>query len=532
MLIPRALSLCAVSLALSCLTIPAHAADWPQWGGTDARNMVSTETDLPDNFTRGERISGGGVNAEVAENLKWAVETGSATYGNPTISHGRVFIGTDDFLLDDDDRVRRTRGGMVQCLDEQTGECLWRLIVPKRKRMPPNIHYGFQHLGVLSSVALDGDQAYVVTSAAEVVCLDVQGLSDGNDGSFQDEAAYIAGEGEPAIELTDKDADILWRFDLMDELGVFIHDAASCSPLVYGDCVYLSTSNGVDRPHAKVLAPEAPAFIALDKHTGRLAGRERDGLSSRLYHCQWTSPSLGIVRGKPLLFLGGGDGVCYAFEPLKKISEEVATLNKVWSYDCIPPEYKWRDGRLIPYYEGDKRKGYSTNENDGKYVGPSQIISTPAFYEDKVYVAIGQDPAHGRGRGILHCIDATKTGDITETGRVWAYDDIERTMATAAVSDGLVYIPDLAGRFHCLDANTGECYWVYTLNSETWGGPLIADGKLYIGNKRMFFIMATGREARLLSEVRLGNPIYSTPVAANGTVYIASQHHLWAVAKK
>ena len=249
------------------------------------------------------------------------------------------------------------------------------------------------------------------------------------------------------------------------------------------------------------------------------------------YHCQWTSPSLGIVDGRPLLFLGGGDGVCYAFEPLERISDEVATLNKVWSYDCIPPEYKLRDGKLIPYYEGDKRKSYSTNENDGNYVGPSQIIATPVFYQDKVYVAIGQDPAHGLGCGMLHCIDATKTGDITETGRVWAYDAIQRTLATAAVGDGLVYIPDLAGRFHCLDADTGECYWVYALNSETWGGPLIADGKLYIGNKRMFFIMATGRELKLLSEVRLGNPIYSTPVAANGTVYIASQHHLWAVAK-
>ena len=154
------------------------------------------------------------------------------------------------------------------------------------------------------------------------------------------------------------------------------------------------------------------------------------------------------------------------------------------------------------------------------------------FYQDSVYVAVGQDPAHGRGRGVLHCIDARKTGDITETGRVWAYDGIERTIATAAVGDGLVYVPDLAGRLHCLDADTGECYWVYDLKAETWGGPLIADGKLYIGNKRMFFVMATGREPKLLSEVRLGNPIYSTPVAANGTVYIASQHHLWAVAKK
>lgn len=513
-------------------SLVCQAADWPQWGGADARSMVSSEKNLPESFSRGDRISGGGVDASHAENLKWAVKTGSATYGNPTISQGRVFLGSDDFLLESDDRIPRTRGGLVQCLDEQTGQCLWRLVVPKRKRMPPKIHFGFQHLGVLSSVAIDGDRAYVLTNAADVVCLDIKGLADGNDGPFTEEAAYIAGEGETPIDLSETDADIIWRFDLMDELGVYIHDAASCSPLVYGDCVYLSTSNGVDEPHTTVLAPEAPAFIALDKHTGRLVGRERDGLSSRLYHCQWNSPSLGIVNGKPLLFLGGGDGLCYAFEPLADVGEDVATLNKVWWYDCNPNEYKYEDGKLIPYYRGDKRKSYSTNKNDGKYVGPSQIISTPVFSDNRVYVAIGQDPAHGRGRGLLHCIDATKTGDLTETGRIWAYDGIERTIATPAVADGLVYIPDLGGKFHCLDAKTGECYWVYNLNGETWGGSLVADGKLYIGNKRMFFVMAAGKEAKVLGEVRLGNPIYSTPVAANGTVFIASQHYLWAAAKK
>ena len=52
------------------------------------------------------------------------------------------------------------------------------------------------------------------------------------------------------------------------------------------------------------------------KTTGRLAARENIGLSSRLWHAQWSSPSLGEVNGKTLFFIGGGDGVCYAFETL------------------------------------------------------------------------------------------------------------------------------------------------------------------------------------------------------------------------
>src|SRR6202022_3003169 len=104
---------------------------------------------------------------------------------------------------------------------------------------------------------------------------------------------------------------------------------------------------------------------------------------------------------------------------------------KVWSYDCNPPSYKVRDGKPIHYTDGDRRRPRSPNKDDGLYVGPSEIIATPVFYKDRVYVAIGQDPMHGRGRGMLHCIDATKTGDITETGRAWASAGLARTTAPA-----------------------------------------------------------------------------------------------------
>jgi len=76
---------------------------------------------------------------------------------------------------------------------------------------------------------------------------------------------------------------------------------------------------------------------------------------------------------------------------------------------------------------------------------------------------------------------------------------------------------------------SGQCQWVYETKAETWGGPLLADGKLYFGNQKMFYVMAAGREAKLLSEIKLGNPMYATPIVANGVLYVASQHYLWAV---
>ena len=524
----------AVLLAFLAASSPLPAADWPQWGGNDlGRNMVSAEKGLPDSFVPGEKkATGGGIDMATTQNVKWAVRMGNYAYGNPTVAGGKVFIGTDDALLTDDPRLKRSDSGMVQCLDEATGNLLWRLIVPKRtkEQLPPGALYGQQKFGVCSSPAVVDGRAYVVTNRCDVVCLDVNGLADGNQGAT-DEGQYMVGPGKKPIELRPGDADILWTVDMIDQLGVCPHDVASCSFLVEGGFVYLVTSNGVDAEHVKCLSPDAPSFIVLDAKTGRLVAKDNEGLGRTMWHCLWSPPSMGTVGGKPLVFFGGGDGLCYAFEAIAKAGDAPQTLKKVWSYDCNPPHFRLRDGKVIPYYEGDKRKKYSTNKNDGTYLGPSQIIGTPVFHEGRVYVAIGQDPAHGRGRGLLHCIDASKTGDITQSGCVWTYDGIERSLSGPVIADGLVYAGDVAGKLHCVDAATGKPVWVHDTGAESWGTPLVADGKVFLSNKKGLVIMAAGREKKELARISLGAPMYGTPITANGVLYVASERYLWAVQK-
>lgn len=520
-------------LALAGQPSGAPGGDWPQWGGHDpGRNMVSPETGLPESFTPGTKSpQGAGILPETTEHVRWAVRLGSYVYGNPTVADGRVFVGTDDTSLRGDPRLQPTKGGMVHCLDERTGRVLWRLVTPNRpaSRLPERALYGQQHCGTCSSPAVSGKRVFVVTTACEVICLDVNGLADGNDGPFRDEGQYLVGPGKPPVALAPDDADILWVCDLVDQLGVCPHDVASCSVLVDGRFVYTTTSNGVDSPHVKCLRPDAPSFIALDTETGRLLATDDEGLGRRLWHCAWSPPSLGVVNGRKLVFFGGGDGVCYAFEALREVPDQPGLFKKVWQYDCNPPHYRMRAGVEIPYYVGDKRKSYSTNKNDGTYLGPSQIISTPVFHEGRVYVTIGQDPMHGRGRGLLHCIDASQTGDVSRVGCVWTYEGIERSIASVAIADGLLYAVDLPGRVHCLDVATGRPCWVEPLQAETWATPLLADGRLYVGTNKRLAVLAAGKEPKVLARISLGSPSYGTPVAANGTLFVASAQYLWAV---
>jgi outer membrane protein assembly factor BamB len=141
--------------------------------------------------------------------------------------------------------------------------------------------------------------------------------------------------------------------DMMDELGVFPHNASNSSPLIVGDLVYVCTSNGQDWSHVNIPSPLSPSLMALDKNTGELRGEDSAGIGPRIFHGQWTSPSSAEVNGKNLIFFGGGDGFCYAFDGTPKKEKDEELLPKIWWVDCNPPEYRAKDGKPIKYPAAD-----------------------------------------------------------------------------------------------------------------------------------------------------------------------------------
>ena len=528
--------------AVSCLilatmcTQSAIGTDWPQWGGCDNRNMASTETGLPVSFSPGTRNQDNNqVDMATTRNVKWVAKLGKETYGTPTVAGGRVYIGTNNGFP----RNPSLTGdrSILMCFDEATGKFLWQLTVSKLLRTG-NFNGDYAELGICSTPTVVSNRLYLVTARCEAVCLDVNGLLDGNDGLFQDEFEYISKQvrmkggkpptGASANKINDDstgpstiaktEADIIWRYDFINELDVWPQDASDCSPLVYGDLVYVCPSNGVDLSHKNIPSPLAPSLIALDKNTGKLVAKDDANIGPRILHGEWSSPSLVKVKNQPMILYGGGDGFCYAFDPEPAPAPDGKTmvLRTLWRCDCNPKEYRWRNGALLPY-----------NKNSE---GPSEVIGTPVFYRDRVYVTIGQDTRHGPGPGALTCIDASLQGDISDTGVVWRYKDLNRSFSTPSIADGLVFVGDVRGVIHCLDAHSGQCYWTHDTKGQMIGSTMVADGKVYAGNgSGKLTVLAAGKDKKVLSEVRVGTAIHATPVAANGVLYIASQGYLYAV---
>ncbi|HPZ83720.1 MAG TPA: PQQ-binding-like beta-propeller repeat protein, partial [Thermogutta sp.] len=95
-----------------------EADDQPQWGERFSRNMVSREKHLPADF-----------DPATGKNIRWAVELGTNTYSSPVVAKGRVFIGVNN-AKPRDPRHQGDRA-ILMCLDEQSGELIWQLVVPR-----------------------------------------------------------------------------------------------------------------------------------------------------------------------------------------------------------------------------------------------------------------------------------------------------------------------------------------------------------------------------------------------------------------
>ena len=497
----RRLPILFASLALG-FGLQHGTADQPQWGERFSRNMVSSEIGLPESF-----------DPETGRNVKWVARLGSETHSSPIVAGGRVFIGTNN----NEPRDPRHQGdrGVLMCLEEQTGTLLWQLVVPKIKT---SVYWDWPNAGICSPPTVEGDRVYIVSNRGEILCLDARGMANGNDGPFTDEALHSDPPAEAAAEVGKSDADILWLFDLIKELGVRQHDSAHGSILVHGPFLYVNTSNGVDDTHRKIAAPDAPSLVVLDKATGRLVARDDEHIGPNIFHSTWSSPSLGDVHGRPLIFFAGGNGVVYAFEPISgslPASGEVQKLKKVWQFDCDPTAPKVQVHR------------YNSNRRES----PSNIFGMPVFHQDRIYVAGGGDLWWGKNEAWLKCIDATKTGDITVTGLAWSSPLVRHTMDTPAISNGLVFATDCAQVLHCVDADTGKPYWTLDMEGEMWASALVVDGKVYVGTRRGdLWVLAAEKEKRVLARVRLGSPISGTATAANGVLYIPTMTHLYAVA--
>lgn len=511
--------------------------DWPQWGGSSLRNNTPLGKDIPTDW-----------DVQTGKNILWKAELGSQTYGNPVVANGHVYVGTNN----GGGRIARYPSnqniqvdlGCLLCFDEKTGEFLWQHSSPK---LASGRVHDWPLQGVCCAPYVDGERLWFVSSRGEVLCLDTQGFRDGeNDGPYKIEDNEAKNE-----------ADVIWSYDMMGQLGTSQHNMCSCSVTCAGEILLVNTSNGLDESHINLPAPNAPSFFAIDRNTGKVLWTDKSP-GTNILHGQWSSPTYAVLGGREQVLFAGGDGWLYSFDPK---GDGKGNSKLLWKFDANPKDSKWILG------------GRGTRNN---------LIATPVVYDGMVYLAVGQDPEHGEGQGHLWCIDPTGEGDVSPTlaqdaqGKplahrriqavdtkqgekivtnpkskaIWHYDwhdadgngkdDFEEVMhrscGTVAIKDDLLYIADFSGLFHCLDARQADedgkptVHWTYDMFSAAWGSPLIVENKVYIGDEDGdVSIFELSKKQNQIAEINMDNSVYSTPIVANNVLFIANKNTLYAI---
>jgi outer membrane protein assembly factor BamB len=502
---------------------------WPLFGGTLNRNLVNlVDKNIPIDFS---------VVKGKEKFVKWKQALGSKSYAGPVIAEGRVFIGTNN-ERPRDPAIKGDKG-IIMCFDEATGDFKWQKVYDK---LSSGIVSDWPKEGICSTPVIEAGKMYYVSNRSWVVCADVE-------------------KGK-----------IIWKLDMIKDLGVFPHNLSTCSPLIVGDRIFVCTSNGVDQGHINIPAPKAPSFIAVDKVKGKVlwqnndpsknllklpTGADKDkkeGFIKKLVdsgqllmHGQWANPCYTEVDGVAQVIFPGGDGWLRAFDPM--------TGKVIWKFDCNPKDAK--------YVLGSKG-----TRND--------FVNTPVVADNRLYIGVGQDPEHLDGVGHFWCVDLTratalakksKEGDVDVSPRDKAFDPKDpankdsalgwhyggegkkadrpkgadfifgRTLSTACVHNGLVYIAELAGYLHCLDAKTGKRQWYERIGDEKfgitiWSSPYYCDGKVFQGaDDDHLYVFRAGKEKEQLARINVRGKVRATPVVANGVLYVMTENMLYAIKK-
>ena len=421
-------------------------------------------------------------------NIVWSVELGNDAFGRPVVAGDAVYVGTDNARQMNP--AFQEESGVLMAFRVTDGTFLWQDVAPRVER-------GLREFLLPSTTSapyVEGNRLYYVTAECQLRCLDTQGFRDGENSGpyreevFQDNAA----------------ADIVWELDMCARLGVFPHEASNSEVLPVGDLLMVSTSNGQNEGHTRVPSPRAPSLIAVDKHSGEVVWRAI-GPGEQVLHGQWSSPVAANVNGRMQVLFGGGDGWLRAYD--------AASGHQVWRFDGNPKDARW-----LP------RPGVLSR---------SSIIASPVFADGRVFVAMGQDPTHGDGPSLIHAISPNGQGDVTRSRLLWTSREVGRVVGTPIAKDGLLYVGDLGGTVHCLDAATGAHVWKHETNEAIWGSLLLAGDRLYVGNvEGSMTILRAGRRKELLAQIEMDAPLYSRPALIGDALYLATARRLYLIAAK
>ena len=294
-----------------------------------------------------------------------------------------------------------------------------------------------------------------------------------------------------------RDGEVLWKHSLGEEFGRYsgyggrLHSPVVDEGRVILSYVYILSNWGTGKRKA------GHRYLAFDKRTGEVLWSSQPG--GRPFDTTYSRPVVTVIDGKRMLIAGNADGGVHAMF--------ARTGEPIWSF------------------KASKRGLNSSVVVDGKYV----------------YLTHSEENLQGTVMGSVICLDATGSGDITNSGVVWRVDGILAGYASPAIAHHRLYVVTNSATMICLDAKTGKQHWEFALGRVMKGSPTITeDGVIYAGevNGRFWILKDAGDHCERLDEDKFTREdgavveLNGSPIISNGRVYFMTTYGTYALGKK
>ncbi len=256
-----------------------------------------------------------------------------------------------------------------------------------------------------------------------------------------------------------------------------------------------------------------PMFRADPARTGQLPGSGPAGdpeLSWSLDTGDDADSTAAVVGG--VLYVGSSSGTLFALD--------AATGDEVWTFATegqpIQSSPAVVDGVVYigSYDAGVYALEAETGEELWRFETGDAVRSSPAVVDGLVYI--------GSGDGNVYAIDA-------ETGEeAWRVETGGEVYSSPAVVDGVVYVGSQAGGLYALEAETGDELWLVETGGSVWSSPAVVGGIVFfgvdLGSDVPGAVVAVGAEdGEEVWRFETGDRVWSSPAVVAGVVYAGSQ---------
>ena len=295
----------------------------------------------------------------------------------------------------------------------------------------------------------------------------------------------------------DKNGQQVWRRSLTEEFGrISGYGGRTHTPMIDEGRVVISFLNAAWGNQGR----GSHRYLALNKLTGEVVWWSAPG--GPPLDTTYSMPTVAVVDGVRLLIAGCADGNIYGLKS--------RTGEKVWTFKL-------------------SKRGINSSivVHDG--------LAYASHCEESQFNTDPKQPAMGR----VVCFKASGKGDITKTNEVWRVDGLTAGYSSPAADDKYLYVGANSANIHCIDLKTGKEAWVHNVGTVLKASPVVADGKLYVGEvSGHFSILKLGKEkAATLSREKFALPdgrpmeINGSACVARGKVYFCTSKNIYCIGK-